>query len=141
MNGFEGEIDFLSLDIDGVDYWIYKAIDSLQPRVLVVEYNHLWGPERSVTVPYRPDFRATFGPHGADYAGASLNAFVKLTRERGLRLVGCQAYGTNAFFVRKGLGDDLLPEVSPRQCFNHPRARFGMEKRLPKVERLEWIEV
>jgi len=70
-----------------------------------------------------------------------LSAFVKLARERNLRLVGCQAYGTNAFFVRNGLGEDLLPEVPPSQCFTHPRARFGMEQRLPNVIGMDWVEV
>src|SRR5262245_52653000 len=38
-NGFVGEIDLLSLDLDGVDYWIWKAITVVEPRVVVLEYN------------------------------------------------------------------------------------------------------
>ena len=42
-HGFEGEIDLLSLDIDGVDYWIWKAIDCISPRVVILEYQDIWG--------------------------------------------------------------------------------------------------
>jgi hypothetical protein len=59
QHGFRGEIDLLSLDLDGVDYWIWQAITCIQPRVVVLEFSNMWGPERAVTVPYRSDF------HGA----------------------------------------------------------------------------
>ncbi len=140
-HGFAGEIDLLSLDVDGVDYWIWKSLEVVNARVVVLEYNHLWGPTASVTVPYRPDFKAEFGPYGADYSGASLRAFVKLGKQKGYRLVGTQHYGTNGFFVRDGIGEDLLPEIAPEQCFNHPRARFGIEKRFPLIAEREWIVV
>ena len=31
-NGFSGEIDLLSLDLDGVDYWIWESIEKLYPH-------------------------------------------------------------------------------------------------------------
>jgi len=80
-NGFRGEIDLLSLDLDGVDYWIWKSINCISPRVVVLEYQNIWGPELSVTVPYRRDFnRYDFHPQ---YWGASLASFVKLANEKG----------------------------------------------------------
>ena len=57
-NGFEGEIDLLSIDLDGTDYWIWNAIKVINPRVIVVEYQDIIGPDRSVTVPYSDDFNA-----------------------------------------------------------------------------------
>ena len=51
----------LRIDLDGVDYWIWKALDVVTPRVVVVEYQCVSGvPERSVTVPYDPQFKAVF---------------------------------------------------------------------------------
>jgi hypothetical protein len=111
-NGAEGDIDLLSLDLDGVDYWIWEAIDCVRPRVVVVECRPEWGPEKTVTVPYRPDF-ATGSVKWPWYGGASLPAFVKLGREKGYRLVGAIRHGFNAFFVRDGVGEELLPEVPP----------------------------
>jgi len=140
-NGFEGDIDLLSLDLDGVDYWIWRAIDCIAPRVVVLEYQDIWGPEQSVTVPYSPEFRGEHGAHGLHYGGASLQAFVKLGREKGYRLVGSQRYGFNAFFVRCGIGEDILPEVAPHTCLGHPRTSYGAKHRLPEVILREWTEV
>jgi hypothetical protein len=80
-NGFSGEIDLLSIDMDGVDYWIWDAISCISPRVVVVEYHNILGPDRSISVPYKPDFNCYDNP--PDYLGASLKAFVKLGRKKG----------------------------------------------------------
>lgn len=135
------EPDLLSIDVDGNDYWLWKAIDSIRPRVVVIEINHLWGTDRAVTIPYDPEFRAITTRHGTDYAGASLPAMVKLGREKGFRLVAVNRLGTNAFFVRNGLGEEVFPEIDPDSCFDHPRARFGRETRWPGVAGREWVDV
>lgn len=118
-HGVAGPIDLLSLDVDGNDYWIWRALDCVEPRVVVLEFNALCGPEQSVTIPCRDDFRRDLArPY---YFGASLAAFVTLGREKGYHLVGVQSLGFNAFFVRAGVGEDLLPERSPRECFRAQR--------------------
>jgi hypothetical protein len=139
--GFSGEIDLLSLDVDGVDYWLWEALTAVAPRIVVLEYNHLLGPDVSLSVPYRPDFVAEFTEHGSDYAGASLQAFVRLGRKKGYRFVGANAVGTNAFFAREDVPARLLPEADPRRAFDHPRAQFGMKVRYPGVRDKEWVEV
>jgi hypothetical protein len=114
--GFSGDIDLLSLDLDGVDYWVWKAIHCIRPRVVVLEFNPVLGPERALTIPYDPSFRLDLSKQH-NKCGASLAAFAKLGHEKGYRLIGAAALGFNAFFVREGLGDDILPEVSPEECF------------------------
>lgn len=116
-NGFQGEIDLLILDLDGMDYWIWKAIDRIQPRVVIVEYNQNLGAQRAVTIPYQSDYA-----HNWQFGypvSASLPAFVKLGRQKGYRLIGCERFGINAFFVRQGLGEDQLPEVDAATCLPH----------------------
>lgn len=99
------EIDLLSIDIDFNDYWVWEAITSIQPRIVVVEYNATWRPPLSVTVPYTDD--AVW--NGTNYFGASLTALAKLGQSKGYRLVGCCFAGVNAFFVRSDLcKDDFL---------------------------------
>jgi hypothetical protein len=117
-NRYAGPIDLLSLDLDGNDYWIWKAIDTISPRVVVLEFNAAWGHERSVTIPYDPEFRLDLSkpPYRC---GASLAAFTKLARAKGYRLVGVQSFGFNAFFLRNGLAEDLLPERSPRELYEN----------------------
>ena len=138
-NGISGEIDLFCLDLDGVDYWIWKSLSVIQPRVVVVEYMNIWDSDQSVTVPYRPDFNR-FDTH-PDYFGASLSAFVKLGRDKGYRFVGCNRYRFNAFFVRSDIGEDAFPEISPKRCLEHPQAKHGNITRLPQVIDYEWIEV
>lgn len=48
-SGFVGSIDLLSIDLDGIDYWILKAIEVIKPRVLVVEYQDALGPNKAWT--------------------------------------------------------------------------------------------
>jgi len=138
-SGIEEEIDLFSLDIDGVDYWVWKAMSVIKPRVVVVEYQDIWGPDKSVTVPYRPDFNR-YDTH-EHYCGASLPAFVKLAHEKGYRLVGVNRYGFNAFFVRRDIGENDFPEISVQSCFKHPIYKQGVSNVLPQIKHFEWIEV
>jgi hypothetical protein len=143
-NGFSGEIDLLSLDLDGVDYWIWKAIAVISPRIVVLEYQDILGPERSWTVPYSDDFvsgRYSMTDYMPNFAGASLRAFVKLGQSKGYRLVGINRYGFNAFFVRNDIGLDLLPEIDVQECFTHPKVLEGMRDRFPLVAKMPWVEV
>ena len=143
-NGFSGDIDLLSIDMDGMDYWIWKAIDCIQPRVVVVEYMNVWGPEIAVTVPYREKFVSEdYDYHGGtQYSGASLQAFVKLSREKNYRLVGCNRYCFNAFFIRNGIGENILPEIPSSLCFFHPKAQWRVKNRpVDLLKQHSWVEV
>jgi len=140
-NGFEGEVDLLSLDLDGVDYWVWEALDVIRPRVVIAEIQCIWGAERAVTVPYRQEFRTQFIDKFGVYSGASLPAFVKLARRKGYRLVGVQRLGFNAIFIENGVGEDLLPEVDIESCVNRPFVTWAKRELLPKVANLEWVDV
>ncbi|MDA1094285.1 MAG: hypothetical protein O3A25_13595 [Acidobacteria bacterium] len=103
-----GEIDLLSLDIDGNDYWVWQRLDVCSPRIVILEFNAAFGPERAVTVPYDPAFdRGTFATVTRQYYGASLAAFERLGREKGYRLVLVEPRGVNAYFLRDDVGPDL----------------------------------
>jgi hypothetical protein len=140
-NGFEGAVDLLSLDLDGVDYWVLEALDVVRPRVVIAEIQCIWGADRAVTVPYRQEFRAGFIDTFGVYSGASLPAFVKLARRKGYRLVGVQRLGFNAIFIEDGVGEDLLPEVEIASCVDRPFVTWAKRELLPKVANLEWVEV
>jgi len=105
QHGFGGEVDFFSLDVDGADYWIWEAMTAASPRVVVLEYNSMFGPDQAVTVPYDAQFdRHT---HHTMYYGASLTALTRLSARKGYRLVAVEPTGINAFFLR----DDLAPHI------------------------------
>jgi hypothetical protein len=96
------DLDLLSIDIDGNDYWVWRAIESFRPRVVVIEYNAAYPPYARWVKPYEPEFRWD----GTSYFGASLKSLELLGEEKGYSLVGCSFSGVNAFFVRGDLVED-----------------------------------
>jgi hypothetical protein len=116
-NGITGEIGLLSVDIDGNDYWVWKAIEVIVPSIVVVEYNSRFGPEKAVTIPYRADFNRSAAPGAGIHYGASLAALTSIGRKKGYALVGGNSVGSNAFFVKRDLKPESLPELSPSQVF------------------------
>jgi hypothetical protein len=141
MNGFEGNVDLLSLDLDGVDYWVWDAIEVIRPRVVIAEVQCIWGADRAVTVPYSDSFKTPPIDRFLIYSGASLPAFVKLARKKGYRLAGVQRLGFNAVFVADGIGEDVLPEVSVESCVDRPFVDWASRELLPKVAHLDWVDV
>ena len=119
--GFERDLGLLSIDVDGIDYWIWEAVES-EPLVVVVEYNSLFGAERAVTVPYEPEFDRTRAHHSNLYFGASLAALERLGRTKGYRLVGSNSAGNNAFFVREQVAEGL-PTPSVAEAYVESRYR------------------
>jgi hypothetical protein len=119
--GFAGEVDVLSIDVDSIDYWLLDALTAVRARVLVMEYNALFGPERAVTVPNTP--RPEGVPKG--YYGASLAALAKCACRQGYRLVLCEEAGVNAFFVRDDLARDI-PTLKPAQAWRPMSDRYDV---------------
>ena len=105
-SGFEHDLGILSIDLDGNDFHILEAIGNFSPRILICEYNAVFGGSRKITVPYQADFSRTRAHHSNLYGGASLAAVTYLANKKGYSLVGTNTAGNNAFYVR----DDLLNE-------------------------------
>lgn len=97
---FDKELGLLHIDIDGNDYWVWKAIEAIQPVIVIVEYNCVFG-LKPVTVPYKPDFFRTKAHYSNLYAGASLKSLYDLGIEKGYKFIGCNSAGNNAYFVKE----------------------------------------
>ena len=102
-NGISGDIGLLSVDIDGNDYWVWKAIDCINPCIVICEYNSVFGPQARVTVPYDKAFQRTKSHYSNLYYGASISALSFLADKKGYSLVGSNSAGNNIFFVREDL--------------------------------------
>lgn len=89
--------DFLSIDIDGMDYWIWKALENYRPRILFIEYNAVHQPPKLAVQPYDPNnvWNRT------RWFGASLQSLTNLGKEKGYELIGCCDNGAVAAFVTK----------------------------------------
>ncbi len=122
-SGFAEDLGLLSLDIDGVDYWVLKAIDAYRPRILILEYNSVFGVDRAVTVPYKVDFIRGKMHHTNLYFGASLPALANLADEKGYFFVGTNSAGGNAFFVRKDVFPVDLEQMEVREGFTESKFR------------------
>jgi hypothetical protein len=120
---FDADLGLLSVDVDGMDFWILESIRCVTPRILVTEYNALFGPERIITVPYESDFQRTSKHHSNLYYGASLGAMAALAIARGYDLVGTNSTGSNAFFVRSDVRPDSLPALTVEEAYTPCRIR------------------
>ena len=96
-NGLNGEIGLLSIDIDGNDYWVWKAIEVAQPQVVIIETHVEFG-LNNIVVPYNPNYIYP-GKHPV-YHGASPVAMVNLAKTKGYRLVAANQMGFNFIFIK-----------------------------------------
>jgi len=108
--GFGERIGILSVDVDGNDYWIWEAITSVDPAVVILEYNGIFGSREAVTIPYQADFVRQNAHYSYLYWGASLPALCHLAARKCYTWIGCNSSGNNAYFVRNEYAD----------LFHHP---------------------
>jgi hypothetical protein len=92
-NGID-KLDLLSIDIDGMDYWVWKALE-MKPKRVIIEYN----PQRSKGVqPYYAHNHWNFRED--DYYGSSKVELIKLAQKKGYHLEDFNE--ENLFFVKNG---------------------------------------
>lgn len=92
--GVPAQIGVLSVDIDGDDWAVWRALTVTRPRVVVIEYN-------SALPPQRPLVPRTAGTawDGTQNFGSSLGALMVIAQEKAYDLVHLESCGVNAFFV------------------------------------------
>jgi hypothetical protein len=104
--GFYEDVGLLSIDIDGNEYWIWEAIQSIRPRIVIVEYNSIFGLQ-PISVPYKDDFSKLSAHYSGLYYGCSLAALCNLAQRKGYVLVGSNVWGHNAFFIRSDIASEF----------------------------------
>ena len=131
-NTYMRNIGLLSIDIDGNDYWIWNEITSINPSIVIIEYNSLLGKDKSLVVPYKEDFNRSKEHYSNIYYGASLSALTKLANIKNYALVGCNSAGNNAFFVKKKLLNEKVQEREVDEVFQLRKFREtrNIEKKL-----------
>lgn len=138
---FKGEIDLLSLDIDGNDYYIMEAIDVVKPRVIICEVQNVIPSDLALTIPYREDFYYKDGKQHEEFRSVSLLAMTKLLNKKGYRLVGGHQYGFNVFFILNGVEEDYFPEVSVESVYDNSFTKLRIEEAWEEVKDLPWVEI
>lgn len=138
------DIGLLSVDIDGNDYWVWEAINCIQPRIVICEYNSAFGPEKKLTIPYKENFVRSTEHYSELYFGASLAAFCDLAEKKGYQFVGTTSAGVNAYFVRNDVASPFK-KYTQIEGFNESANRDSKTKEgklsfLRHSERISVIE-
>ena len=108
QHGMSGHIGLLSIDIDGNDYWVWDAINVVDPDIVICEYNSRFGKDRAVTIPYDPTWTRFKVEKSEIYFGASIRALVALGQRKGYALVAGNQNANDLFFVKRSLLNDIV---------------------------------
>lgn len=139
--GFDKEIGILSVDIDGNDYWVWKEINCINPIIVIVEYNSLYGKNTSWSVPYDPAFIRKEKHESILYFGASLKALVTLGSGKGYSFIGCNSKGNNAYFIRNDkVGSFKIKTVEEGYVLSKFREALLRGERISGLNRIRQIE-
>jgi hypothetical protein len=140
--------DFFSLDIDGNDFYIAQGCleAGFHPKIICVEYNSTFGPERAITIPYDEAFDYLAAHASGFYYGVSLEGWKKLFGDRGYQFVTVDSRGVNAFFVDpKAVDDALLDELRfvdfAENCAHQMRLAGGWERQFAEVASLPYATI
>jgi hypothetical protein len=128
--GFSGSIGILSVDIDGNDYWVWRAIEVVDPDIVVCEYNAVFGDRHAISIPYDAKFRRTAAHSSNLYFGASIQALRSLAHSKGYELAGTNRAGSNAFFVKANLMPSITGAIANREPWPS-RARESWDPSFP----------
>jgi hypothetical protein len=144
-SGLSKEIDLLSIDVDGNDYWFYEGIRCLSPRIVVIEYNASLGPQLSLSTPYDPLFDRHEKHASGFYCGASITALERLGKKKGYSLVGCDSKGDNAFFIRDDCLTQNIKVLSPQLAYRPHKNRlergFSLEDQFRIIKDMPFVSI
>ena len=113
----EPQPDLMIIDIDGGDYAVIDAMQTVRPRVLIVEFEKRFREHHSVVQVDHDQFSKRWPQSGA----ASLPAWQRLLSLRGYTLVAIAATGYNAFFVRNDVAEGKFAPLGVGEAFDsHP---------------------
>ena len=123
-------IGLLHIDLDGNDAHILNELNltRLNPSIIIMEYNAVFGKDRPISVPYDRDFIRTNKHYSNLYFGASLPALTYIANNKQYALIGCNLAGNNAYFIRRDLLNKNIKEVSVTEAYKESKFREGRNK-------------
>ena len=106
-------VDLMSIDVDGMDYYIFRDLD-ISPKVVLIEFNPTFHPDVDFIQPENYKYNW----------GSSSNAIIKLAKNKGYNLV--HYFDTDLLFVR----DDLIKKfnlhiIQDKEVFNKAQGYVG----------------
>jgi hypothetical protein len=141
-DGVPPEIDLLSLDLDGIDLYLWDALTWTRPRVLVCEFNNVVPIDRALTVPYEAAFKFSDRPPAEQlFRSASLKAYLHVSAAKGYRYVGCNALGFNAYFLRNDVGSSEFAGADPQKVEELAFTKETRAQNWPRIAALPWVDL
>jgi len=131
-NGVPKDLDFLVIDIDSNDYYVWRAIHDFRPRVVMIETNRAFPPPALMVI----DFHPMNYWDGTYYGGASMQSMYNLAKKKGYEMIYQMSKGPNVFFVAKeyydafGIKDNspsAIYKSPPGQDMNREELRWGRD--------------
>ncbi len=126
--GVPRDVDIVSIDIDGQDFWVWLALN-YEPLLYIVEYNCNFA---DLNVAKTIHYDTAFQWDHSKYYGASLGALLKLGRDKGYTLV--HANTVNAFFV-------LTDAISNVEDFVAEKINRAANMHVEAKQSKPWIDV
>tara|TARA_B100001057_G_scaffold388939_1_gene396545 strand:+ start:231 stop:1115 length:885 start_codon:yes stop_codon:yes gene_type:complete len=140
-NGVEGEVDILAIDMDGIDYYVWEAIEKINPRICVFEINNFIPNNVSLTIPYSEDFDYLKQDKKLqDFRSVSPTAMNKLSERKGYTFVGNNKHGFNVFYVRNDLLNKLLPKPQLQSLYDTEWSKERL-KDWVKIKDQPWVKI
>ena len=140
--------DVFSLDIDGNDYYIAKGLleHGVKPKIIVVEFNSAYGPQKSITIRYQENFNIYKAHNSFLYYGASITAWKKLFMQYNYKFVTVDLNGTNAFFVdtacfEQSFINGLNGANFSENFFQFKKFKSGWEEQYKLIKNMDYLEV
>ena len=147
QNNYDPNIGLLSIDLDGIDFYVLDSIKAISPVIIICEYNWIFGNSHEVTIPYNPNFVRTQAHYSNLYWGASIQAIYSKAKEKGYEYVGCTTAGNDAFFVKREYAHEYLRGLitTPMKYYynqktKESRDRTGNLTHIGGADRIKLIE-
>jgi len=139
-SGCPKDIDLLTIDVDGVDYWLWDALEYTAPKVCCFE-THDWIPSHlSLTIPYSPDYQMLDSVHPG-FRSVSLLAMTRLSCKKGYTLIGSHRHGFNVFFIRNDLLEPFFEPVAIESIHSNPATRRNQSQMWPQLSHYPWVTI
>ena len=125
---FDREVGLLHIDLDGNDYYIWDEINVIEPIIVIVEYNGIFGKNRPLSTIYDKNFQRNKTHYSNLLFGSSLKSLYQLADKKGYSFIGCNSGGNNAYFVRDDKLNDVVKPVTLEQGYVEFKYRQSRNK-------------
>ena len=124
-------LDVVSIDIDGVDYWVIKNLKPKISKIFILEYNAVFGSKLEISIPDHDNFDRSKAHYSNLYYGASLKAYVNLMRKKGFYFLGVNKLRNNAFFINEEFSkENFFPEIENISLEDSTDANFSESRNI-----------